>query len=45
LYETKLNEPEKAKNLYERLFLEFTGSVYAVEAREKYRAMRGDQLQ
>lgn len=45
LYETKLNQIDKAKDLYERLFLEFTGSVYALEAREKYRELRGDNLQ
>ena len=45
LYETKLNQTDKAKDLYERLFLEFTGSVYALEAREKYRELRGDNLQ
>ncbi len=45
LYETKLNRIDKAKDLYERLFLEFTGSVYALEAREKYRELRGDNLQ
>lgn len=44
LYENKLNDPEKAKGLYERLFLEFTGSVFALEAREKYRALRGDNI-
>ncbi|MDG1297170.1 MAG: tetratricopeptide repeat protein [Saprospiraceae bacterium] len=44
LYENKLNDLEKAKGLYERLFLEFTGSVFALEAREKYRALRGDNI-
>ena len=44
LYENKLNDIEKAKGLYERLFLEFTGSVFALEAREKYRALRGDNI-
>ncbi|CAL6314470.1 unnamed protein product [Bathycoccus prasinos] len=44
LYENMLNDPEKAKGLYERLFLEFTGSVFALEAREKYRALRGDNI-
>lgn len=45
LYETELDQKEKAKALYERLFLEFSGSVFAVEARQKYRELRGDKLQ
>lgn len=45
LYETKLDKLDKARDLYERLFLEFTGSVFALEAREKYRELRGDSLQ
>ncbi len=45
LYETRLNEPEKAKDLYERIFIEYSGSVFAVEARKRYRILRGDKVQ
>lgn len=41
-YETRLNQKEKAKELY-RLFLDkFAGSVYAAEARKRFRTLRGD---
>lgn len=45
LYENQLNEPEKAKELYERLFIELSGSTLAVEARKRYRELRGDDVQ
>ncbi|MBL7802224.1 MAG: tetratricopeptide repeat protein [Saprospiraceae bacterium] len=45
LYETRLNEPEKAKDLYEKIFIDYSGSVFAVEARKRYRILRGDKVQ
>ncbi len=45
LYEEKLNEPEKAKELYEKIFLDFSGSVFAVDARKRFRILRGDKVQ
>ena len=45
LYENQLNKPEKAKELYEKLFIEMSGSTFAVEARKKYRKLRGDAVQ
>lgn len=45
LYETRLNEPEKAKNLYEKIFIDYSGSVFAVESRKRYRILRGDKVQ
>jgi len=44
LYEKVLGDPEKAKALYEKLFLDFSGSTFAVEARKRFRALRGDDL-
>jgi tetratricopeptide (TPR) repeat protein len=44
LYENSLNEQEKAKSYYERIILEFKDSVLVIEARERYRKLRGDQL-
>jgi tetratricopeptide (TPR) repeat protein len=42
LYETQLNNKDKAMEIY-RTFLErFPGSVYAAEARKRYRTLRGD---
>jgi len=44
LYENQLNDLEKAKALYEQLFIEMSGSTYAVEARKRYRRLRGDEI-
>ena len=45
LYETHLNDIEKAKELYEKLFIDYSGSTFAVEARKRFRALRGDEVQ
>ncbi|MEM9917238.1 MAG: tetratricopeptide repeat protein [Bacteroidota bacterium] len=45
LYEKQLNDPEKAKAIYERIFTEFSGSTFAVDARKRFRALRGDEVQ
>ncbi|MEL6941519.1 MAG: tetratricopeptide repeat protein, partial [Bacteroidota bacterium] len=45
LYENQLNDIEKAKALYETLFIDFSGSTFAVEARKRYRILRGDDIQ
>jgi len=45
LYEKVLLKPEKAKELYEKLFIDFSGSTYAVEARKRFRILRGDDVQ
>ncbi len=42
LYESTLNDKEKAKELYEDLIMNHKESVYATEARKRYRALRGD---
>lgn len=46
LYENpeQLNDIAKAQALYEKLFLEFSASTYAVEARKRYRKLRGDDI-
>jgi TolA-binding protein len=45
IYEYQLDQKEKAKELYEKLFIDFSGSTLAVEARKRYRILRGDQIQ
>ena len=42
LYEHQLGDTEKAKSLYERLFMEYTDSTFAIEARKRFRELRGD---
>jgi tetratricopeptide (TPR) repeat protein len=44
LYEGPLKDKEKAKGLYEKLFTDFSGSTLAVEARKRFRILRGDKL-
>lgn len=44
LYEVRLQNIEKAKELYEKLFVEFSGSTFAVEARKRFRKLRGDKV-
>jgi tetratricopeptide (TPR) repeat protein len=43
--EKHLKNKEKAKELYEKLFIEYSGSTFAVEARKRYRILRGDTVQ
>ncbi len=45
LYEIRLNNPEKAKELYEKIFIDYSGSVFAVDARKRFRVLRGDKVQ
>lgn len=45
LYEGPLNDKAKAMSLYEKLFLDFSDSTYSVEARNKFRELRGDAVQ
>ncbi|MCF8273108.1 MAG: hypothetical protein K9I95_04680 [Flavobacteriaceae bacterium] len=44
LYITHLSEPEKAKALYEDIVFNHADSIYFIEARKKYRALRGDAI-
>jgi tetratricopeptide (TPR) repeat protein len=44
LYEFYLNDASKAQEKYKQLFTYYPGSVYVVEARNRYRKMRGDEL-
>jgi tetratricopeptide (TPR) repeat protein len=44
LYENQLNQPETAKTLYEKIIFNHADSIYFVEARKRYRALRGDAI-
>ena len=44
IYEKHLNQLEKAKALYEHIIFNHVDSIYFVEARKKYRALRGDAI-
>ena len=45
LYETRLSAPDKAQALYEKIFMDYSGSVFAVDARKRFRILRGDKVQ
>lgn len=45
LYETVLDNSPKAMELYEKLFIEFSNSTFAVDARKRFRRLRGDEVQ
>ena len=44
LEENQLGDFQRAMSLYEHLFTEYSGSTFAVEARKRYRILRGDNL-
>lgn len=44
LYNNILSEPEKAKALYEKIIFNHQDSIYFVEARKKFRMLRGDAI-
>jgi tetratricopeptide (TPR) repeat protein len=45
LYENKLDQPLKAKEFYEQIIFNYADSIYFVEARKKYRMLRGDLIE
>jgi len=45
LYDLILKDPESAIPLYEKLFIDYSNSTFAVEARKRYRILRGDKVQ
>ncbi|QNJ97692.1 tetratricopeptide repeat protein [Constantimarinum furrinae] len=44
LYEEKLQQPQKAKEFYEQIIFNYADSIYFVEARKKFRSLRGDAV-
>ena len=44
LYANKLSMPDKAQPLFEYIIFNFEDSIFFVEARKKYRALRGDAI-
>lgn len=42
IYLSKLNNTEKASEYYQKIIFEHPSSIYLVDAREKYRKLRGD---
>lgn len=44
IYEKQLNSPDKAKALYEQIIFNHADSIYFVDARKRYRTLRGDAI-
>ncbi len=44
LYETQLNDPEKAKSLFEKIITDYPASLFVIEARKRFRNLRGDKI-
>jgi len=45
LYEDQLNQPAKAQELYEMIFMDFTNSTFAIESRKRYRSLSGKLIE
>jgi len=44
LFNNYLKKPEKASEYYQKIIFDYSSSIYLVEARKKYRIIRGDSL-
>ena len=44
LYKNQLNNSEKASEYYQKIIFEHPSSIYLVDARKKYRLLRGDTI-
>ncbi|MEQ9424132.1 MAG: tetratricopeptide repeat protein [Cyclobacteriaceae bacterium] len=44
IYETNLNDKQKAQELYQAFLTTYPGSVFVAEARKRFRALRGDTI-
>ena len=44
LYQNQLEQPEKAKALYEKIIFDHEDSIYFIEARKRFRRLRGDAI-
>ena len=44
IYETRLNQPVKALELFQKIITDFPGSLHVIEARKRFGKLRGDKL-
>ncbi|MDD7915580.1 tetratricopeptide repeat protein [Polaribacter ponticola] len=44
IYNNHLNNTEKAQEYYQKIIFDYPSSIYLVEARKKYRKLRGDTI-
>ena len=44
LYENELDDADQAKELYQTLFIDYPDSTFSIEARKRFRLLRGDNI-
>ena len=44
MFNIYLNQPEKAKEFYQKIIFEYPSSIYLVDARKKFRKLRGEDI-
>jgi outer membrane protein assembly factor BamD (BamD/ComL family) len=44
LYVNELKDLEKAKEYYQKIIFDYPSSIYLVDARKKFRKLRGDSI-
>jgi tetratricopeptide (TPR) repeat protein len=44
IYDYQLKDIERSKNLYQEFLIRYPGSIYAAEARKRFRTLRGDYV-
>ena len=44
LYKNQLKNPEKASEYYQKIIFDYSSSIFLVDARKKYRRIRGDKV-
>lgn len=44
LYARELDQPKKAQEFYEKIIFNYADSIYFVDARKKFRQLRGDEI-
>ena len=44
IYKNNLKDPEKASEYYQKIIFEQASSIYLVDARKKFRLLRGDLI-
>ena len=44
IYQFRIGDKEKAMELYQKLLINYPGSLFVVEARKRFRELRGDEI-
>jgi len=44
IYDFSLKDKEKAMEYYEKIIIDYPGSIFTVESRKRFRFLRGDSI-